>query len=71
MSGLRTDTSNRKEVDDRNGSHGARVPGAPTLAHREQFEGSISRFHEYISHNELGLAFEELCAAAELGVARP
>jgi hypothetical protein len=38
----------------------------PTLEHREQFEGSISRFHEYIDHNELGLAFEELCAAAEL-----
>jgi hypothetical protein len=38
----------------------------PTLEDREQFEGSISRFHEYIDHDELGLAFEELCAAAEL-----
>jgi hypothetical protein len=38
----------------------------PTFADREQFDGSISRFHEYINHNELGLAFEELCAAAEL-----
>lgn len=39
---------------------------APTFADREQFEGSINRFREYINHNELGLAFEELCAAAEL-----
>jgi hypothetical protein len=38
----------------------------PTSTHREQFERAISHFHHYISHNELGLAFEELCAAAEL-----
>src|SRR5260370_35128916 len=38
----------------------------PTLENREQFDGLISRFHEYIDHNELGLAFEELRAAAEL-----
>jgi hypothetical protein len=38
----------------------------PTFADCEQFEGSIGRFHEYVCHNELGLAFEEMCAAAEL-----
>jgi hypothetical protein len=38
----------------------------PTLEEREQFEGAIGRFRHYISHNELGLAFEELCTAAEL-----
>jgi hypothetical protein len=38
----------------------------PTSAEREQFEASIGRYHHYVSHNELGLAFEEICAAAEL-----
>ena len=39
---------------------------SPTSEERERFEGAIGRYHEYIQHNELGLAFEELCAAAEL-----
>ncbi|MBO0758350.1 MAG: hypothetical protein J2P54_21065 [Bradyrhizobiaceae bacterium] len=38
----------------------------PTAEEREQFESSVSRFHEYVQHNELGLAFEELCDASEL-----
>ena len=38
----------------------------PTLAVRAQFEASITQFREYVSHNELGLAFDELCLAAEL-----
>jgi hypothetical protein len=43
---------------------------SPASEEREQFEGLISRFHEYIQHNELGLAFEALCAAAELVACR-
>lgn len=39
---------------------------SPTLRVRAQFEASIAQFHNYVSHNELGLAFDELCAAAEL-----
>jgi hypothetical protein len=31
---------------------------SPTLEGREQFERLISRFHEYIDHNELGLALK-------------
>jgi hypothetical protein len=39
---------------------------SPTSVDREQFEASVSRFHEFIQVNELGPAFEELGAAAEL-----
>jgi hypothetical protein len=38
----------------------------PTLAVHAQFEASIAQFREYVSHNELGLAFDELCVAAQL-----
>jgi hypothetical protein len=43
---------------------------SPASEEREQFEGLVSRFHEYIQHNEPGLAFEALCAAAELVASR-
>jgi hypothetical protein len=39
---------------------------SPASQEREQFEGSIRLFHEHIQHNEIELAFEALCAAAEL-----
>jgi hypothetical protein len=39
---------------------------SPASDDREQFDGLVSDFHEYIQHNELELAFEALRAAAEL-----
>jgi hypothetical protein len=42
---------------------------SPASEEREQFEGLVGRFHVCI-HNELALAFEALCAAAELVACR-
>jgi hypothetical protein len=39
---------------------------SPASEQREQFEGFIGLFHAHIQHNKIELAFEALCAAAEL-----
>ena len=38
----------------------------PTPTMRARFEASIGGFDHYVDHNELELAFDELCTAAEL-----
>jgi hypothetical protein len=43
---------------------------APSAAARDEFEAAVAQFREYISHNELELAFEELQAAAALANCR-
>ena len=43
---------------------------SPEPAARARFEASIAQFHEYLSHNELGLALDELCDAAGLVACR-
>ena len=47
----------------------SKLPPAPPAVHQE-FEAQVADFHHYIDHNELELAFDELCAAAELAECR-
>jgi hypothetical protein len=43
---------------------------APTVDVTIEFDDRIAQFHEYLNHNELGLAFEALFEAADLVDAR-
>jgi hypothetical protein len=42
---------------------------SPTPQGRVEFEAAVKEFRDYLSHNELELALDALCAAADLVIA--